>query len=188
EQVMRMPAPLPTASGATLQRECAGCEEAPSEHRERRETLQAKQHSLLKRPCGAEAPAVVHEVLGSAGQPLDAPTRAFFELRFGRDFSQVRAHADDRAAKSAQSIGALAYTVGPHIVFAQDQYAPGHDRGRRLLAHELAHTIQQGHSRIQRRVGAMEQGVAGLVDIPEETSRYQGEEASPVEGAGPIAQ
>jgi hypothetical protein len=187
DQVMGMPAPPSTASGATLHRTCA-CQEASPEEGQPSATLRAKQHSLLGPPPGSEAPAVVHEVLGSAGQPLDAPTRAFFEPRFGRDFSQVRAHADDRAARSAQSIGALAYTVGPHIVFAQDQYAPGGDRGKHLLAHELAHTVQQGHSRIQRRVGAMEQGVAGLVDIPEETSQYHAEEASPVDGAGPIEQ
>jgi hypothetical protein len=160
DQVMRMPAPPPTASGATLHRTCA-CQEAASEERERSATLHTKQHSPHGPPSGSEAPAVVHEVLHSAGQPLDAPTRAFFEPRFGRDFSGVRAHADDRAARSAQSIGALAYTVGPHIVFAQDQYAPGSDRGRHLLAHELAHTIQQRPTRIQRPVGAIQQGVGG---------------------------
>ncbi len=141
DQVMRMPAPLPTAAGATLHRKCA-CEQ-PLLQDGLPHTLHAKQHSPQQRP-GAEAPALVGEVLRSAGEPLDTPTRAFFEPRFGRDFSQVRAHADDRAARSAHSVGAHAYTVGSHIVFAHGQYAPGGDRGRRLLAHELGHVVQQG--------------------------------------------
>jgi hypothetical protein len=179
DQVMRMPAPLRTASSATLQRKCAACdEEARSDG-----TLRAK-HSVPE-STRTEAPAVVDEVFRSAGEPLDAPTRAFFEPRFGRDFSQVRVHTDDRAARSAQSVGALAYAVGPHIAFAAGQYAPGGDRGRHLLAHELAHTVQQGHSRIQRRPGADQQGVAGLVDRPEESDEI---EAGAIEVAGPIEQ
>jgi hypothetical protein len=179
DRVMRMPAPLRTASGATLQRKCAACEEE-----ERSGTLRAKQH-YVRESSGTQAPAVVDEVLRSAGEPLDAPTRDFFEPRFGRDFSQVRVHANDRAAKSAQSIGALAYTVGPHIAFAAGQYAPGGDRGRHLLAHELAHTIQQGHSRIQRHPDALQQGRVGLVDSPEESDEI---EAGPTEVAGTTEQ
>ena len=134
--------------------------------------LRAKQNDG-RESSGAEAPAIVAEVLRSAGQPLDAQARAFFEPRFGRDFSQVRIHADGRSAKSAQSIGARAYAVGRHIAFAEGQYAPGSDHGRHLLAHELTHTIQQSSARIQRRPGAIQQAVTGLVDIPEERSRYE---------------
>lgn len=65
------------------------------------------------------------------------------ESRFGRDFSNVRVHHDDRAAQSAAAVNALAYTVGQHIVFAQGQYTPNSAAGRGLLAHELAHTVQQ---------------------------------------------
>jgi Domain of unknown function (DUF4157) len=176
DQVMRS-APVQTAGGATLQSKSVACKEA-----ERSGTLQAKPH-YVRESSGTEAPAVVDEVLRSASEPLDAPTLAFFEPRFGRDFSQVRVHDDDRAARSAQSIGALAYAVGPHIAFAAGQYEPGGDRGRHLLAHELAHTIQQGHSRVQRSPGAIQQGVAGLVDSPEE---FDQKEASPIEVAGPI--
>ncbi|MBL0011651.1 MAG: DUF4157 domain-containing protein [Nitrosomonas sp.] len=176
EQVMRMPAPSPTASGVALQRKCTACEEE-----ELGETLRAKQHDG-RESSGTEAPAIVPEVLRSPGEPLDAQARAFFEPRFGRDFSQVRIHADGRDAKSAQSIGARAYTVGRHIAFAAGQYAPGSDRGRHLLAHELVHTIQQGHSQIQRRRSAIGQGVAGLVNKPEE---FESEEAaSPIEVEG----
>ncbi len=88
---------------------------------------------------------IVHTVLnGGGGQPLDTTTRAFMEPRFGHDFSQVRVHTDARAAESARAVSALAYTVGRDVVFQQGQYAPGTSGGRRLIAHELTHTIQQG--------------------------------------------
>jgi hypothetical protein len=88
----------------------------------------------------------VHEVLRSPGQPLDAESRTFFEARFDQDFSRVRVHTDARAAASAHAVRAFAYTVGRDIVFGESTYTPGTDRGRRLLAHELAHTIQQASS------------------------------------------
>ena len=92
----------------------------------------------------SEAPPVVHEVLRSPGQPLDAEARAFMEPRFGHDFSQIRVHADSRAAASAEAVRALAYTVGQEVVFGAGQYEPGTTEGRRMLAHELAHVVQQG--------------------------------------------
>jgi Domain of unknown function (DUF4157) len=67
------------------------------------------------------------------------------EPRFGHNFSHVQIHADEKAAESAAKVGARAYTVGQNIVFGQDQYAPGTKEGQQLLAHELAHTIQQTH-------------------------------------------
>jgi hypothetical protein len=82
----------------------------------------------------------------AAGQPLDSAVRAFFEPRFGYDFSRVRIHADDKAAESAQSIGALAYTVGSNITFGGGRYQPSGHEGRRLLAHELTHVVQQGYA------------------------------------------
>jgi hypothetical protein len=92
---------------------------------------------------GNDVPPIVRSVLNSGGQPLDSATRAFMESRFGHDLSQVRVHTDGRAAESAREVHALAYTVGPNIVFGADEYAPTTHRGRGLLAHELAHTIQQ---------------------------------------------
>ncbi len=65
------------------------------------------------------------------------------EPRFGHDFSQVRVHADSRAAASAQAVGALAYTVGQNVVFGAGQYEPGTTEGRRMVAHELTHVVQQ---------------------------------------------
>lgn len=77
------------------------------------------------------------------GERLPAETRAFFEPRLGHDFSQVRVHADSVAATSARAVSARAYTLGRDIVFGAGEYAPGRPAGERLLAHELAHVIQQ---------------------------------------------
>lgn len=92
-----------------------------------------------------EAPGVVHQVLRSPGQPLDAGSRAYFEPRFGYDFSKVRIHADVQASESARAIDALAFTVGHHVVFGTGLYGHETDAKRKLLAHELAHTVQQSH-------------------------------------------
>lgn len=89
------------------------------------------------------APPIVHEVLRSPGQPLDTSTRSFMEPRFGYDFSAVRVHTDARAAESARAVGAQAYTCGKRLVFDSGQYAPHTLDGRELLAHELAHAVQQ---------------------------------------------
>lgn len=107
----------------------------------------AENAALLRRSNGDamadEAPPSVHDALRSAGQPLDRAAQVFMARQFDRDFSHVRVHTDARAAESARDVNALAYTVGSHLVFAPGQYAPGTAGGRRLLAHELAHTIQQ---------------------------------------------
>jgi len=89
------------------------------------------------------APPIVHDVLRSAGSPLDAGTRGELEPRFRHSFADVRVHADGRAAESARAVGAHAYAVGPHLVFGAGRYAPGSAEGRRLIAHELAHVVQQ---------------------------------------------
>src|SRR6266851_7727725 len=86
----------------------------------------------------------VHDVLARGGLPLDGDTRAVMEKRFGRDFSRVRVHADSVAAESARAFDARAYTVGANLVFGNGMFQPGSEAGRRLLAHELAHALQQG--------------------------------------------
>ncbi len=92
------------------------------------------------------APPVVSEVLGSgSGQPLDPDTRKFMESRFDQDFSQVRLHSDAMAAESTRALDAAAWTVGDHIVLGQDRHHPDTVRGRRLLAHELTHVLQQAN-------------------------------------------
>ena len=92
----------------------------------------------------AAVPPIVYEVLRSPGQPLDASTRAFMERRFGHDFSKVQIHADSSSAHSAAALNARAYTVGDDIVFGWGEYPPNSPSGKSLLAHELAHVVQQG--------------------------------------------
>jgi hypothetical protein len=94
----------------------------------------------------ADLQSVVGGVLNSPGQSLDASTRASMESSFGHDFSHVRVHADERAGESSAALAANAYTVGNHIAFAPGRYQPQSSAGRHLLAHELAHVVQQGTS------------------------------------------
>ena len=134
DQVMRMPEP-------GLQRACAcgssGGECAACKKRDEAGLQRAAHGSSAP----FHAPAIVHEVLRSPGQSIDPATRAFMEPRFGYDFSGVQVHTDARAAESAQAANALAYTVGPSIVFGSGQYHPTKTSGLRLVAHELAHVV-----------------------------------------------
>lgn len=88
-------------------------------------------------------PSPLANVLAAGGHPLDADTRAFMEPRFQKDFSHVRLHSDARAGASARAVQARAFTIGHHIVLGSGQYAPGTAAGQALLAHELAHVVQQ---------------------------------------------
>ena len=100
------------------------------------------------------APALVHDVLASSGKPLHESVRAKFEPGMDHDLTQVRIHADDKAAESADAVNALAYVVGDDVVFGRGQFQPGSPSGDRLLAHELAHTAQQERGpqdRLQRK-------------------------------------
>jgi Domain of unknown function (DUF4157) len=116
--------------------ECEACRKKRLERQTGNQQTAIENESLV--------PPIVHEVLRAAGQPLDPTTRAFMEPRFSHDFSHIRVHTDATAAESARSLNALAYTVGRDVVFARECYAPEAPAGRELLAHELAHTIQQG--------------------------------------------
>jgi hypothetical protein len=140
---------MPVRTGL-LQRQCA-CGGTPGPTGEcescRKKKLQRRQANLPAPSSVSESPPIVDEALRSHGQPLDAGTRAYMEPRFGHDFSGVRVHTDLRAAKSAQEVNALAYTVGRDVVFGAGEYAPGTTKGSRLLAHELAHVVQQAGSR-----------------------------------------
>jgi len=132
--------------GKLLQRKCAcGGQASQSET----ECDDCKKKTLQKKSAGpaaassSVAPPIVHEVLNSPGQPLDAASRQFFEPRFGHDFSRVRVHTDDRAGDSARAVNASAYTVGNDVVFASNHYRPADTSSRQLIAHELAHVVQQ---------------------------------------------
>ncbi|HEU4597715.1 MAG TPA: DUF4157 domain-containing protein, partial [Pyrinomonadaceae bacterium] len=136
--------PTTRAAGPLLQRKCAcgthttGGVECDSCGKKKRLQRKASNRSEPE-----EVPEVVHDVLRSAGRPLDTPTRAFMESRFGHDFSRVRIHTDARAAESAHAVNASAYTVGSDVVFGAGTYAPSTTAGRLLLAHELTHVAQQ---------------------------------------------
>jgi Domain of unknown function (DUF4157) len=175
---------------------CGGSGACSAKKEDEKESGGRLQRSASGARAGDTSPAIVHEVLNTPGQPLDAGSRAFMESRFGHgfggvavqrlppqvsakplvvgepgdsferdadrvsdlvmrgaesggpkspahDFSNVRVHTDARAMESARAVNALAYTVGNHIVFGAGQHAPGTPSGRRLLAHELTHVVQQ---------------------------------------------
>jgi hypothetical protein len=127
---------------------CAGGEEKCEECQQQAQGSIRRHASAPDTP--AHVPYIVRNALGSSGQPLDAETRAFFEPRFGHDFGSVRIHTGPEASTSARSINADAYTAGKNIVFGPGRFAPGTHDGRRLLAHELAHVVQQaGAGRIE---------------------------------------
>ncbi|NOZ26255.1 MAG: DUF4157 domain-containing protein, partial [Nitrospirae bacterium] len=87
-----------------------------------------------------------------AGEPLSEPVREFMEARLNHDFSNVRVHTDSEAVRMNRELGAQAFTYGSDIYFNEGMYSPGSSQGKRLLAHELAHTIQQGASRKVQRI------------------------------------
>lgn len=128
---------------------CSGCQAASHEGE--------KDHLRTKRVGGEAAhpsavPSIVHQVVGSPGSPLDHATRRDMEARLDHDFGEVRIHTDSNAAESARAVNSLAYTVGNDIVFGAGQYAPSTAVGRKLLAHELVHTMQQDSGTVGRVV------------------------------------
>jgi hypothetical protein len=93
-----------------------------------------------------EAPASVDRVLASPGRPLEPSLQQDMGQRFGHDFSRVRIHTGSAAERSAQEVNANAYTVRHNVAFGASQFAPNTNEGRRLIAHELTHVIQQSGS------------------------------------------
>lgn len=127
------------------------------------------------------ASGLVDVTLGAPGAPLPEAVRAEMGARFQYDFSKVRIHTDDCAAASSASIDAAAYTVGNHVVFATGRYAPDKPEGRRLLAHELAHVVQQcqvpvarmqgwligqGNDRAEREADSVADAVSARTQVP----------------------
>ena len=149
DQVMRMPdsqglGALTSGGPGVIHRKCA-CDGAGGDCTECKEKSESTLHRTASQHVEPEhVPSLVHEVLRSPGQSLDVNTRTFMEPRFNRDFSGVRVHTDNRAAESARSVNALAFTVGSNIVFSAGQYNPKTSHGQRLVAHELTHVVQQG--------------------------------------------
>jgi uncharacterized protein DUF4157 len=138
-----------------------------------------------------EQPSPVREVVGSGGgSPLEPGVRGFMEQRLGHDFSDVRVHTGGKADESARSISAQAYTVGTDVVFRGGTYQPGTPTGQRVIAHELAHVVQQkagpvagspapGGIRLSNPSDAFEQAA-------EETAKGVTAQASPMPASAPI--
>jgi hypothetical protein len=152
--------PLSGRRPGLLQRKCA-CGGSPGPSGECEECRKKREAGLLQRkslgfattaqcstlnPRRSEVPPLVHEVLRTTGRPLDGAVRDFMEPRFGHDFSRVRVHTDGAAANAAQAVQARAFTDGRNIVFGTGEYAPSTPKGKRLLAHELTHVVQQSNS------------------------------------------
>ncbi|MCK8496676.1 DUF4157 domain-containing protein [Myxococcus fulvus] len=169
-------APDPVSHAPPLiQRACAAC-------REEEEPAQAQ-----RRAEGATAPTAAPEVsamvraLRGGGSPLPAPTRAFMEERFGYDFGGVRIHTSGQAHAAARALSAHAFTVGGDIYFAAGAYAPHSQTGRRLLAHELTHVVQQrgqaggaARSLIQRATTRGAGGCGPLREVDEDNRGARG--------------
>lgn len=115
-------------------------------------------------------PPIVYAALRSPGQPLDTETRAFFEPRFGHDFSKVRVHTDERAAESALAVKSLAYAMGNDIVFGKAQYTRAMNDEHSLLAHELTHVVEQASlgtsTRLQRQAAGAAVAPAAATPSP----------------------
>ncbi len=137
---------------APVQRKCScgGSGGGECEECKEKKTLQRKETTTEH---AGESPAIVEEVLKTPGRPLDRNTRTFFEQRMGHDFGAVRVHTDPTAAASASAVRSHAYTVGSDLVFSAGRYAPGSTYGDHLLAHELAHVVQQTGT--SRRTGIL---------------------------------
>jgi hypothetical protein len=89
-----------------------------------------------------EVPSRVNEVPHSAGLPMDAGTWEFMEPRFGRDFSRVRIHTKNQSSETAHHLNTRAFTIGQDIYFKKGEYNPKHTAGRKFIAHELTHVLQ----------------------------------------------
>jgi len=141
----------------SIQRKCAACEEE-------------EKHLQMKGGGGSNEldSSGVNDIINSPGQSLDPDAKNFMELGFGYDFSHVQIHNDPPAHRSSSGINALAYTYGQHIVFGKDQYQPSTNEGKKLIAHELTHVIQQSQnmaSGIQRRTDAFGKECPDTVEI-----------------------
>lgn len=137
------------AAPGTVQRKCAECEE--EEQRALRKEVgpgpvgSSSPSSMAGgTPSSAAGPATAAVPSLGHGSPLPADVRATLEPRFGRSFADVRVHTDASAAASTTALDARAYTLGRDIAFAPGEYRPYDRDGQRLLAHELAHVVQQG--------------------------------------------
>jgi hypothetical protein len=122
-------------------------------NKEKREEIHVQRKAESAHHNEHEAAPEVESVISSSGRPLDQETRRYMESRIGFDFSKVRVHTDSRAAASAKSLSARAYTVGNNVVFGLGRFAPTTTEGRRLIGHELTHVVQQSPARGRKAPG-----------------------------------
>jgi GH24 family phage-related lysozyme (muramidase) len=185
DAVMRMSQPQAVSSGTpSIQRACLKCEEEEQkrqtikeedeEEKLQRKPIEEEEEELQVKTASGGIPELNPDLesniqsLKGGGQPLDPATRAFFEPRFGQDFGGVRVHTDGRAAEVARGVDARAFAMGRDVVFGEGQYQPETSVGKQLLAHEMAHIVQQGigvHPRnvIQKKDGKQ---TATPIDTP----------------------
>lgn len=139
EQVMRMPPSTrqhPCACGVCQTR---GAASLGPDH----QLVRGERRTSAPSSATSTVPPIVHDTLRSPGQALDPAVRVYMEPRFGHDFSRVRIHADGQSAHAARTIQARAYTLGNDVVLGEGEYRPATASGKRLLAHELVHVVQQ---------------------------------------------
>jgi tetratricopeptide (TPR) repeat protein len=136
--------------------------------------LRMPEREQAGRPLAAPQALTDAPAWPGAGTALPPATRAFFEPRFGHDFSRLRIHADAEAADVARALNADAFTIGRDIVFGAGRYAPDTSAGRRLLAHELAHVVQPAASgaSIQRQKAA-QPTAADIAEVEQERKRFE---------------
>jgi hypothetical protein len=142
DKLMQPGMQLKTLPANPLQKKCTHCEQEEKQ-------LQRKENNEND-ITGNNAAAYIGRLNG--GQTLPAELQNFYEPKFGFDFSNVKIHTDTAAAKSAQSINALAYTSGNNIVFGSGQFSPLTTQGKKLLGHELTHVVQQNAGRAQNSI------------------------------------
>ena len=133
----------------------------------------AKRRKRKERAAGTRTPEP-KDIVSGAGQPLDLSVRRELEEQLGHDFSRVRLHTDRDAGQLTEMLGADAVAVGQDIFFREGTFRPGTTDGRRLLAHELLHTVQNPHG-----LGALRAGRdLGAVSLPQEPIEREAEGAA----------
>ncbi len=156
EKLQRQPMEEEEEEEETLQTKPLAAQITPLVQRQTEPMEEEEEELLQPKIISGKSPTVSSSLrnritaLQGGGQPLPQTERAFFEPRFGTNFSQVRIHADSQATETARVVKARAFTVGQNIVFGAGQYQPSASEGRHLLAHELTHVIQQKGNEYQR--------------------------------------
>jgi Domain of unknown function (DUF4157) len=145
--------PTKTTDNTTIDRKCKSCKQEEEEENQMKFSRKKSSSSNIKNNKlileGAESE--ISNTLNQPGSPLELSTRKFMEPRLGFDFGNVRIHNDETSARSANAIDSLAYTIGNDVVFGSKQYQPNTFQGKKLLAHELTHVIQQRRTKVSNQ-------------------------------------